>query len=192
MRRLAAVGLGLLLSACAGTREWYVVMPEADGRVGTVTVTRDGVETVLQGAYSSTRSGTGRVVEADPGEVQRTFDAALEATPVRPQAFLLFFREDSAELQRESRTALPDIAREILARPAPEITLVGHTDTTQSHAYNDALSRRRAETVRAQLVRLGVPAASIVIQGRGKREPLVPTPDNRREQRNRRVEVEVR
>jgi outer membrane protein OmpA-like peptidoglycan-associated protein len=69
---------------------------------------------------------------------------------------------------------------------------VGHADTTESPAYNDALSMRRAERVRSELEKLGVAAASITVLGRGERQLLVPTPDERHEPRNRRVEIEVR
>jgi outer membrane protein OmpA-like peptidoglycan-associated protein len=51
---------------------------------------------------------------------------------------------------------------------------------------------RRAERVRSELEKLGVAAASITVLGRGERQLLVPTPDERHEPRNRRVEIEVR
>jgi outer membrane protein OmpA-like peptidoglycan-associated protein len=191
-RILAAISAVMLLASCAQTREWYVVMPEPDGRVGTVVVTRDGRETVLNGAYSSTRSGSDAAAQADPAEVQKAFAAALQAAPVRPASFTLFFRGDSDQMTPQSRADLPRIASEIMSRPAPEVTLVGHADTTESPVYNDALSMRRADRVRAELERLGVAPASITVQGRGERELLVPTPDDRHDPRNRRVEIEVR
>ena len=67
-----------------------------------------------------------------------------------------------------------------------------YTDAKGSDAYNDALSLRRAQRIRAELIRLGIDPARIAAEGRGKRELLVPTPDNQAEPRNRRVEVEVR
>lgn len=188
---VAAIAL-LLLTGCAATKEWYVVMPEPDGRVGTVVVTREGRETVLHGDYSATASGTEGVTRAEPAEVERTFSAALAAAPVRPATYMLFFRGDSDRMTPKSAAELPGIASAITSRPAPEVTLVGHADTSESPAYNDALSMRRAERVRSELVRLGVTAASITVLGRGERQLLVPTPDDRYEPRNRRVEIEVR
>jgi len=188
---VAAVAL-LLFTGCASTKEWYVVMPEPDGRVGTVVVTREGRETVLHGEYSATATGTEGVTRAEPAQVERTFSAALAAAPVRPATYRLFFRGDSDRMTPQSATELPEIARAITSRPAPEVTLVGHADTSESPAYNDALSMRRAERVRAELVRLGVTATSITVLGRGERQLLVPTPDERYEPRNRRVEIEVR
>jgi outer membrane protein OmpA-like peptidoglycan-associated protein len=58
--------------------------------------------------------------------------------------------------------------------------------------YNQALSRRRAETVAAELVRLGIAREEIVITALGESQPLVPTADDVREPQNRRVEIVVR
>jgi outer membrane protein OmpA-like peptidoglycan-associated protein len=80
----------------------------------------------------------------------------------------------------------------IAARPAPELTVAGHTDALGSDQYNDALSLRRAERVRTLLIGRGIAPGSIVAVGRGKREPRVPTPVGVAEPRNRRVEITVR
>jgi outer membrane protein OmpA-like peptidoglycan-associated protein len=81
---------------------------------------------------------------------------------------------------------------EIARRPAPEIVVIGHTDRVGAVPYNDALSLRRAERVRDELVKVGITADRISVAGRGEREPLVPTPDEVAEPRNRRVEINVR
>ena len=54
------------------------------------------------------------------------------------------------------------------------------------------LSVRRADAVKAELVRLGVPAANITTIGRGQEDLLVPTKDGVREPQNRRVEIQLR
>jgi outer membrane protein OmpA-like peptidoglycan-associated protein len=59
-------------------------------------------------------------------------------------------------------------------------------------AYNDQLSRARADRLREMLVSLGIPAERIEAAGRGKRELLVPTEESIPEPRNRRVEINVR
>jgi outer membrane protein OmpA-like peptidoglycan-associated protein len=46
--------------------------------------------------------------------------------------------------------------------------------------------------VRDELVKVGIAADRIRVEGRGEREPLVPTPDEVAEPRNRRVEISVR
>ena len=51
------------------------------------------------------------------------------------------------------------------------------------------LSLRRAQSVKAELIRDGVPAAAVDIHGYGEQKPLVPTGPNTREPQNRRVEI---
>ena len=81
---------------------------------------------------------------------------------------------------------------EIARRPVPDVLVIGHTDRVGTDAFNDALSRQRAEVVRRALVARGLPAENIVVVGRGEREPIVATADGVAEARNRRVEILVR
>jgi outer membrane protein OmpA-like peptidoglycan-associated protein len=67
--------------------------------------------------------------------------------------------------------------------------LVGKADLSGTDAYNLALSKRRADTVRSALVAGGVSADRIEEQWVGMREPPVPTAAGVREPRNRVVEV---
>lgn len=70
--------------------------------------------------------------------------------------------------------------------------MIGHTDRVGSVQFNDALSLRRAQKIRDDLVQLGVAAEQIQVAGRREREPLVATEDEIAEPRNRRVEISVR
>jgi outer membrane protein OmpA-like peptidoglycan-associated protein len=72
------------------------------------------------------------------------------------------------------------------------VLIVGHADLKGTEEYNDELSRRRALAIREALLAVGVPAVRIELAARGKREPLVPTPDGIPYVRNRRVEIRVR
>jgi outer membrane protein OmpA-like peptidoglycan-associated protein len=135
------------------------------------------------------RVAAGAVTEQ---EARRTFAAALEAQPARPSSFILHFLEGRDELTPDSRQLLDRIVDEIARRPAPEIVVIGHTDRVGAVPYNDALSLRRAERVRDELVKVGIAADRIRVAGRGEREPLVPTADEVPEARNRRVEINVR
>ena len=71
------------------------------------------------------------------------------------------------------------------------MTLTGHTDRSGSEQYNMALSLRRAEAVKANMIRQGIPANAIVVIGKGESQPLVPTADGVREPQNRRVEIVI-
>ena len=70
-----------------------------------------------------------------------------------------------------------------------QLTVTGHTDTVGSDAYNMRLSRRRAESVAAQLEKDGLPSSEIEIVAKGKRDLLVPTKDGVKEPQNRRVAI---
>jgi outer membrane protein OmpA-like peptidoglycan-associated protein len=172
-----------------------VLLPGPDSKTGAVVVQEGGSEIVLDTAYASVRTGAdGRLDSgrATPDEVRAIFAGALAAEPPRPVTFILYFVEATDQFTPESQALVDQVLLAIASRPAPELTVAGHTDTVGTDQYNDALSLRRAERVRTLLLGRGIPPASVVAVGRGKRELLVPTPDGAAEPRNRRVEITVR
>jgi outer membrane protein OmpA-like peptidoglycan-associated protein len=124
--------------------------------------------------------------------VRQAFGPALAALPGRPVSFFLYFLADTDEFTPGSKQLVGQIFAEIARRPAPDIVVIGHTDRVGALLYNDALSLRRAERVRDELRKLGIPRVRIAIAGRGEREPLIQTEDEVSEPRNRRVEISVR
>jgi outer membrane protein OmpA-like peptidoglycan-associated protein len=173
----------------------FVLLPAQDGQTGAVSVMHGSEQRILDVPYATARIEvegrleTGLSTEA---EVRRIWGDALAALPPRPVSFLLYFLEGKDELTPESERVIQQIFAEIARRPAPEIAVIGHTDRVGSVQFNDALSLRRAQKIRDDLVRLGVVAEQIQVAGRGEREPLVPTEDEIAEPRNRRVEISVR
>ncbi|TRO88012.1 OmpA family protein, partial [Glycocaulis profundi] len=73
----------------------------------------------------------------------------------------------------------------------PPTTWAWATDTSGSAAYNMGLGERRANAVRDEMVRLGIPAGSISTQSFGQTRPAVDTGDGVREPLNRRSEVVI-
>jgi OOP family OmpA-OmpF porin len=172
-----------------------VLLPGREGGVGAVVVQEGGREIVLDTAYASARTGAGGGLEpgqATPDEVRAIFAAALGAEPPRPVTFILYFVEATDQFTPESQALVDQVLIAVASRPAPDVTVAGHTDTVGTDAYNDALSLRRADRVRALLVARGISPSSVVAVGRGKRELRVRTPDGVAEPRNRRVEITVR
>lgn len=182
--------------AAAPTRDdLYVLLPAQDGKTGALSVTHEGHTRTLSAPHAAVRVrevGRLEVGAASDDEVKQAFGEALAAQPPRPASFLLYFLEGRDELTPDSALVVQRIFAEIARRPAPEIVVIGHTDRVGGIAYNDALSLRRAEKVRDDLVKQGIPREQIEVAGRGEREPLVPTDDEMPEPRNRRVEVSVR
>lgn len=115
----------------------------------------------------------------------------MPSPPPPPRNFIVFFDWDSARLTREASDIVADAARASLSLGSARIVATGHADRSGPARYNLGLSRRRAETVKAELVRLGVPAGTIVVRFKGETEPLVPTADGVREPQNRRVEIVI-
>lgn len=83
----------------------------------------------------------------------------------------VFFESDSADLTVRARTDLAEVAEDLAAAEVVSLTVVGHTDSVDTDAYNDALSQERATAVRDVLTQ-ALPSTEITAEGRGEREPV--------------------
>jgi outer membrane protein OmpA-like peptidoglycan-associated protein len=196
--RLAALALlaALACGCAAPPPALFAVIPDqADGHIGTIVVEADGEKRVIHAAYAAQRvkaDGSVAPEQLDARQVREQFGTTLAALPAPPATFTLYFLPDSDVLTPESEEKVDKILAELKRRPAPEIVVIGHTDTMGGLTYNDDLSKARAERTRELLIEHGLPANRIQTRGRGKRELLVPTGDYVDEPRNRRVEINVR
>ena len=105
-------------------------------------------------------------------------------------------REDDVQaveiMKRAHDRIRSEIRKAIMARPVPDLIVIGHTDTTGTRAANFALGRTRAMMIRDLLAASGVDRAVISVSSHGETELQVQTPDGTPEPRNRRVEISVR
>jgi OmpA-OmpF porin, OOP family len=190
-----ALAWAVLLSACSTTKELVVLLPGEDGQAGAVAITAPQRTTILDTPLEGAKIDTqGRVTTDTLSEedVKRTFAAALAAQPPKALSFTLYFVANSNEMMPNSRVTLDALLAEVAKRQAVEVQITGHTDRVGKVEDNDRLSIERAETIRDVLIKNGLHASFIRAVGRGEREPLIPTPDEQAEPRNRRVEVIVR
>ena len=104
-------------------------------------------------------------------------------------SYLVFFDFNKYNLTTDAMKIVDNAAMAAKAGNVTRLDVTGHTDTVGSDAYNLKLSKRRAESVKAELVHQGVPANEIDVHADGKHDPLVPTGNNVREAQNRRVEI---
>jgi outer membrane protein OmpA-like peptidoglycan-associated protein len=111
--------------------------------------------------------------------------------PVAAKSFIVFFDFDRSNITAQAQATINDAVAAAKAGNSTRITLTGHTDRSGSEQYNQALSVRRGEAVKAAMIRGGIPANAIVVIGRGESAPLVPTADGVREPQNRRVEIVI-
>jgi outer membrane protein OmpA-like peptidoglycan-associated protein len=185
----------MLLTACSTTKELIVLLPEEDGTLGSVAIGEGDRSVIIDRPLAAANiDARGRVKQEaiTEAEVNRIFEAALAAQPPKPISFLLYFEEGQTRVTSASQTTLDALFAEVAGRQAVEVQITGHTDRVGSIADNDRLSLARSQAVRDMLVQLGLRSDFIRAVGRGEREPLVATPDEQPEPRNRRVEVIVR
>ena len=102
-----------------------------------------------------------------------------------------FFDFDKATLKPEGKAKLDELAAKIKDFTLEVVIAVGHTDSVGSDAYNQKLSLRRAESVKAYLVSKGIEANRVYTEGKGKKQPLADNKTADGRAKNRRVEIEV-
>ena len=103
----------------------------------------------------------------------------------------VLFDFDKSILKNEGKNKLDDLAGKVKAVNLEVVIAIGHTDSIGSDAYNQKLSVRRAESVKAYLVSKGVEPNRIYTEGKGEKQPVASNKTKDGRQKNRRVEIEV-
>jgi len=132
------------------------------------------------------------LTKLSPADVQRMFGDALSALPPAPRRFTLFFRFESDELTDQSQALIPQILGVVKEHAVQDVVVVGHTDTMGTQQANFGLGLKRAMMVRNLLVEAGLDGSTIDVTSVGELDPIVKTPDETPEPRNRRVDIAVR
>ena len=196
---LASAGCGprRAVTAPDPSRVEVVLLTDAESKASSsVSVTTPAGSVSLTSPNESTTIVANRPptppVKRDEGEIRRQFGAVLSELPEAPRHFNLYFKPDTSELTEASIAILPDVMTAVAARQAPEVTVIGHTDTTGGTASNYQLGLQRAKAVQALLLKAGLDASMIEVSSHGEADLLQGTPDNTAEPRNRRVEITIR
>ncbi len=122
---------------------------------------------------------------------------AVVPVPVAPVATKVtyaadaFFDFDKAVLKPEGKAKLDDLTSKIKGINLEVIIAVGHTDSVGSDDYNQKLSIRRSEAVKAYLVSSGVEKNRVYTEGKGEKQPIADNKTSEGRAKNRRVEIEV-
>lgn len=101
------------------------------------------------------------------------------------------FDFDKAVLKKEGKAKLDDLTGKLQGVNLEVIIAVGHTDSVGTDAYNQKLSIRRAEAVKAYLLSKGIEANRVYTEGKGEKQPVADNKTAAGRAKNRRVEVEV-
>jgi len=103
----------------------------------------------------------------------------------------VLFDFDKATIKPEGKSKLDDLAAKVKDINLEVVIAIGHTDSIGADAYNQKLSIRRAESVKAYLVSKGIEPNRIYTEGKGEKQPVASNKTKDGRQKNRRVEIEV-
>ena len=120
---------------------------------------------------------------------------SLQSPPAAPpppaKAWMVFFDTDSTTLSQQATSTVSQAATVAKSMPTAKVTVTGYTDTDGSPAYNQQLSVRRANAVKSALVSNGIAPQAITVNGAGEAGLLIATPDQTKNEKNRRVQIVV-
>jgi OmpA-OmpF porin, OOP family len=122
-----------------------------------------------------------------PTSINPSAGAAIAST----QSFVVYFDTGRATLTPQGRRVADDAVAAFKSSKATHVAIAGFTDTTGGARANEALSRRRAETVRDYLVAHGVPLSDMAVGWHGETDLRVATGNGVAQPQNRRVEINI-
>ncbi len=102
-----------------------------------------------------------------------------------------FFDFDKSVLKADGKAKLDDLVGKVKAINLEVIIAVGHTDSVGADAYNQKLSVKRADAVKAYLVTKGIEKNRVYTEGKGEKQPVADNKTDAGRSKNRRVEIEV-
>jgi OOP family OmpA-OmpF porin len=103
----------------------------------------------------------------------------------------VLFDFDKSVIKPDGKNKLDDLAQKVRAINLEVVIAIGHACSIGSDAYNQKLSVRRAESVKAYLVSKGVEPNRIYTEGKGEKQPVASNKTREGRMKNRRVEIEV-
>ncbi|OOG35929.1 outer membrane protein OmpA [Polaromonas sp. A23] len=133
----------------------------------------------MAGATAPTPARPGAAPVAPPAATKVTYAADA------------FFDFDKSVLKPEGKAKLDDLVGKIKGINLEVIIAVGHTDAVGSDSYNQKLSVKRSEAVKAYLVSKGIEKNRVYTEGKGEKQPVADNKTSEGRAKNRRVEIEV-
>jgi outer membrane protein OmpA-like peptidoglycan-associated protein len=206
-RILIPLSLIFLFWGCAQTQELSKTKTAQGAAIGTAAGTIAGAvighQSGHRGAGALIGAATGAVVGGAIGNKLDQQAKELEKIPdthvnreqdrlVVSMSDSVLFDVNSAAIKAASRGTLDKMADVMVRYPDSDILVKGHTDSTGTEAFNQALSERRAKMVRNYLIDRGVSALRITAIGFGETMPIAPNDTPQDRQKNRRVEIEIK
>ncbi len=200
-RILAAglMGFALLMAGCttpppaAKPVSYAVLLDNPDGTTGAITLTgAAGQVLVTRAGFGAMLDGSAQSYSINQTRLNADFGAALAARPQLPVTFVLYFDGTSTTLTADSKAQITKVLADVSSRPAPDVSIVGHTDTLGSIESNERLGLDRAQAVAKLIADAGLSVIDLTVVSNGESDLLVKTPDETAEPKNRRVEITIR
>ena len=143
----------------------------------------------------SMEGNTGLNVAAGIGAISLHAEAAPPPPPPPPpppvKTYIVFFDFNQTALTDNAMSVIGEAVHSAKANGFVKVMVTGHTDTVGSDSYNQDLSVRRAQVVKDEMVREGMDASGISVDGKSFHDPLVPTGPGVREPQNRRAVIDL-
>ncbi|MDX1632578.1 MAG: OmpA family protein [Thermoanaerobaculia bacterium] len=196
-----------LISACASVqaRDPYTTKRDktakgagagaAAGAVGAILAGEREADEILAGAAIGAVVGGSIGAYMDHQEERLTRIPGTTVERVSENTILahfdsdVLFDVDSASLRADAQSTLRQVGSVLLDYPKTAIVIQGHTDSTGTEEHNQALSRRRAESVEAFLIGRGVEPTRLTAVGYGESMPVATNETEAGRQQNRRVDI---
>ncbi len=189
--------VAVILTACCNTGTTVVLIPDAGGKVGQVSVTTKAGTTNLSKANESTEATkteqsptSASIMSTD--KIKSMFGSTLAKEPIPPERFRLYFSSGTSDISAETRAEIGKVIDAIKKHESCDLSVIGHSDRVGDNVSNKGLSIDRAKAVAEILTSNGIDERCMDIRYYGENDPAIPTADNVAEARNRRVEVEIR
>ena len=177
-------GIGALAGAAAGA----LISHDDRGKGALIGAAVGGAAGAGYGYYADKQEQElRRSMQGTGVQVQREGDVIQLIMPGN-----ITFATDSAEIASSFYAPLNNLASSFRQYQQNSIEIVGHTDSTGSHAYNMGLSQRRAQSVASYLAAQGVEQTRLSTRGMGPDQPLASNASAEGRAQNRRVEVTLR
>ena len=113
------------------------------------------------------------------------------APPPPSKAWMVFFDTNSTTLSQQATMTITEAVNVAKSMPNARVAVTGYTDTDGTPAYNQQLSIRRADAVKNALVSNGIAPQAISVNGTGEAGLLIDTPDQTKNEKNRRVQIVI-
>ncbi|HSN85837.1 MAG TPA: OmpA family protein [Thermoanaerobaculia bacterium] len=197
-----------LLAGCASTRQPYETRRDktwkggaagaAAGAVGAVLAGKREADEILAGAAigGAVGAGVGAYMDAQEEKIARIPGTTVERVDERTLLVHfesdVLFDTDSSSIDSDGRATLEDVASVLGEYPKTAVVIQGHTDATGSEEHNDALSERRANSVRGYLASRGVDPDRMSAIGMGEGYPVASNDSESGKRQNRRVDLLLR